>query len=229
MGLYSPTMNVYSANMRNSVPATDLTADELEDLLKSPKASAEFRILRATRRRLAITGLGVSIEEIAAEAGLGRSTVFRHFPSRDDLVARALTDSLTRFHAQVFDAINEVSDLDKWLLDVVATLHGSQIRAGRALWQLAASDDADLSAPIAQANRLRRDARKQLTRSIADVAWTKASGKGSAPQEIEMAFALAISSFAIHSLNVDYEVDESVSVASIASMLSAHLRERAAQ
>ena len=42
MGLYSPIMNVYSANMRNSVPATDLTADELEDLLKSPKASAEF-------------------------------------------------------------------------------------------------------------------------------------------------------------------------------------------
>lgn len=222
-------MNVYSLIMNTSGSPTDISADELENLLKNPRASAEFRILRATRRRLAISGLGVSIDEIATEAGLGRSTVFRHFPSRDALVARALTDSLSRFHAQVIDAINESADLHQWLLDVVTTLHGSQIRAGRAMWQLAASDDADLSAPIAQVNHLRRDSRKRLTISIADAAWARAGGTGSAPAEIELSFALAISSFAIHSLNIDYEVDEVDSVRSIASMLGAHLRARVAQ
>lgn len=229
MGLYSPIMNVYSTNMTISGQNTDISPEELENLLKNPKASAEFRILRATRRRLAVTGLGVSIEEIAAEAELGRSTVFRHFPSRDELVARALSESLARFHTQVDDAVNEDTNLDTWLLDVVTTLHGSQIRAGRAMWQLAASDDSELSAPIVRVNHIRRSSRQLLTISIAEVAWKKVGGNGPLPREIELAFALALSSFTVHSLNVDYEVDEAQSATAISSMLGAHLRECAAK
>lgn len=229
MGLYSPIVNVYSTNMTISGQNTDISPEELENLLKNPKASAEFRILRATRRRLAVTGLGVSIEEIAAEAELGRSTVFRHFPSRDELVARALSESLARFHTQVDDAVNEDTNLDTWLLDVVTTLHGSQIRAGRAMWQLAASDDSDLPASIVLVNHIRRSSRQKLTISIAEAAWKKVGGSGPLPRQIELAFALALSAFTVHSLNVDYEVDEAQSAIAIASMLGAHLRECAAK
>ena len=57
----------------------DLSADELENLLKDPRSTQEYRILRATRRLLAREGLGVSIDAIAVEAGLGRRTIFRYF------------------------------------------------------------------------------------------------------------------------------------------------------
>lgn len=207
--------------------STDLTADELESLLKDPKSGTEFRILRATRRLLAREGLGVSIDAIAVEAELGRRTVFRYFATRDDLIARALSDSLSRFHAQVDDALSESSDLDQWLVDVVTQLHGSQRRAGVALWQLAASDDNELSDPIARVNKHRRDMRQVLTRSTAQAAWTKAGGKGDAPRSIELAVALSISSFAVHSLNVDYAADDDESVKSVAAMLSAILTHEA--
>lgn len=208
---------------------TDLTADELENLLKDPKSGTEFRILRATRRLLAREGLGVSIDAIAVEAELGRRTIFRYFATRDDLIAQALSESLGRFHSQVADAISESSDLDQWLVDVVTQLHGSQRRAGVALWQLAASDDEDLSRPIARVNKHRRDTRRVLTQSIAQAAWNKAGGNGDAPRSIELAVALSISSFAVHSLNVDYKAGDDETVKSVAAMLSAILTKEVAQ
>lgn len=202
---------------------TDLTADELENLLKDPRSSTEFRILRATRRLLAREGLGVSIDAIAVEADLGRRTIFRHFATRDDLIARALSDSLGRFHTQVAEAISDSSDLDQWLVDVVTQLHSSQRSAGVALWQLAASSDKDLSSPIARVNKHRRDTRRLLTQSIAQAAWTKAGGNGKVPRSIELAVALSISSFAVQSLNVDYDAQDPETVTSTAGMLSAVL------
>lgn len=202
---------------------TDLTADELENLLKDPKSSTEFRILRATRRLLAREGLGVSIDAIAVEADLGRRTIFRHFATRDDLIARALSDSLGRFHTQVAEGISDSSDLDQWLVDVVTQLHGSQRNAGVALWQLAASSDKDLSSPIARVNKHRRDTRRLLTQSIAQAAWTKAGGNGDVPRSVELAVALSISSFAVQSLNVDYDAQDQETVMSTAAMLSAVL------
>lgn len=204
--------------------STDLTADELETLLKDPKSTTEFRILRATRRLLAREGLGVSVDAVAVEAELGRRTIFRHFATRDDLIARALSDSLGRFHSQVADAISESSDIDEWLVDVVTQLHGSQRRAGMALWQLSASNDDDLSPPIARVNKHRRESRQVLTNSIADTAWKKAGGNGTAPRSVELAVALSISSFAVHSLNVDYGAGDDETVASVAAMLSAILK-----
>lgn len=208
---------------------SDLTADELENLLKDPKSGTEFRILRATRRLLAREGLGVSIDAIAVEAELGRRTIFRYFATRDELIARALSDSLGRFHAQVADALSESSDLDHWLVDVVTQLHGSQRRAGVALWQLAASNDDDLSPPVARVNKHRRDSRQLLTRSIAQAAWKKAGGAGDAPRSIELSVALSISSFAIQSLNTDYGAGDEEAAAAIAAMLSAVLKKEASQ
>ena len=208
---------------------TELTADQLESLLKDPKSTTEFRILRATRRLLAREGLGISIDAVADEAGLGRRTVFRHFATRDELVARALSESLSRFHTQVADALSESTDFDQWLTDVVSKLLGSQSRAGAGLWQLAASNDEDLPEALAVVNRHRREARRSLTQSIARAAWNKVGGSGAVPRSVELAFALSISSFAIHSLDVDYESQSNESVAAVVEMLAATVRSAAAR
>ena len=199
---------------------SDLSSDQLDEMLKDSKSVTEFRILRATSRLLAREGLGISIDAIAVEAELGRRTIFRYFPSRDDLIARALSDSLSRFHAQVAEAISESSDVQQWLIEVVAQLHGSQRKAGAAFWQLTASNDAELPSAIAKVNKFRRKSRRDLTKSIAQTAWVKAGGHGDAPRSVGLAMALSISSFTVQSLSVDYQANDEESVEIIASMLS---------
>jgi AcrR family transcriptional regulator len=51
------------------------------------------RILRAGLSALRDVGANVSVEEIAACAGASRRTVFRYFPTRDDLIAAALAST----------------------------------------------------------------------------------------------------------------------------------------
>jgi AcrR family transcriptional regulator len=43
------------------------------------------RVLRAARDAFAASGYGVPLDEIAARAGVGPGTVYRHFPSKEDL------------------------------------------------------------------------------------------------------------------------------------------------
>ena len=45
------------------------------------------RVLRAARDAFAASGYGVPLDEIAARAGVGPGTVYRHFPSKEDLFA----------------------------------------------------------------------------------------------------------------------------------------------
>lgn len=200
-----------------------LSADDLGVILKNRKATAEFKILRATRSLLATTGLGVSMDAIALEAGISRRTLFRHFPVRDELVARALDESLRFFHGQVAETFTSTVDLREWLRSVVSALHSIQIGAGRGIWQLAASDDNELPAPIAAVNVARRQARHETTIVIAQEAWRRCGREGKVPREVEIMFALAFSSFAARSLNFDYGVSETESVHALAEMLAGYL------
>src|SRR5215213_1331505 len=52
------------------------------------------RVLNAAREVFAEQGLDASTNEIARRAGVGIATLFRRFPTRDDLVAAAFDDAL---------------------------------------------------------------------------------------------------------------------------------------
>lgn len=206
-----------------SSPNSALSADDLGRILKTRKATAEFRILHATRSLLAVAGLGVSMDAIAVEAGISRRTLFRHFPVRDELIARALDESLQFFHGQVTETFTETTDMREWLRSVVSALHSIQIGAGRGIWQLAASEDSELPAPIAAVNVKRRQSRHDTTKVIAQEAWRRCGRDGAVPREVEIMFALAFSSFAARSLNFDYGVTEEESVHALAELLAGYL------
>ena len=213
----------------NLADKPELDQAEMDRLLKDPKAAFEFRILRATRRLLAAKGLQISVDEIAEAAEVGRRTVFRHFDSRDELVARALDGSLDRFHAQVTENASIDMPLDEWLRNIVSALADSQLRAGAALWQLAATKDSDLPEPIAKVNKKRRTSRKRSTKEIASRAWSRAGGTGDAPVDVELAFAHAVSAFTVQSLNVDYGAKFEDAVEVVASQLHSFLTARIAR
>ena len=55
---------------------------------RAPRADAlrnREKVLRAAREAFAASGYGVPLDEIAALAGVGPGTVYRHFPSKEEL------------------------------------------------------------------------------------------------------------------------------------------------
>jgi AcrR family transcriptional regulator len=64
-------------------------------------------VLAAARKCLAEDGLDGPIENIARCAGVGVGTVYRHFPSKDDLVAALVRDRFERLAERTAQALDE--------------------------------------------------------------------------------------------------------------------------
>ncbi|WP_109526611.1 TetR/AcrR family transcriptional regulator [Nocardia aurea] len=69
------------------------------------------RVVEAARRTFAREGLSASMASVAREAGVGIATLFRRFPTRDDLIAAVFADRMDAYTAAVLDAL---SDTDPW-------------------------------------------------------------------------------------------------------------------
>ena len=96
------------------------------------RADAErnrLRLLAAARTVLAEHGLEASAEEIARVAGVGVGTLYRRFPTKDDLVAAAMDELQERVVAEVARASEHP---DPWealrgaLHALAAALHADQ-------------------------------------------------------------------------------------------------------
>lgn len=77
------------------------------------------RILRAARAAFAAHGIDVPMATIARRAGVGTATLYRRFPTRDDLVAEAFADQASAC-ADVID--HALADPDPWR-GFAASLH----------------------------------------------------------------------------------------------------------
>jgi AcrR family transcriptional regulator len=64
-------------------------------------------VLAAARELLAKDGLEGPIEEIARTAGVGIGTVYRHFPSKDALIAALVGDRFERLAERTREALEE--------------------------------------------------------------------------------------------------------------------------
>ena len=53
------------------------------------------KVLRAARDAFAASGFGVPVDEIAARAGVGPGTVYRHFPTKEALFEAVVTTRIT--------------------------------------------------------------------------------------------------------------------------------------
>ncbi|MCL2514599.1 MAG: TetR/AcrR family transcriptional regulator [Microbacteriaceae bacterium] len=77
------------------------------------------KIVKVAAEAFAEKGTGASLDDIACRAGVGPGTLYRHFPTRDALLAAALHDSL----GELADAARRLSveadagaALDEWIL-----------------------------------------------------------------------------------------------------------------
>lgn len=72
-------------------PGTDARRNPGERPLRADARRNREKVLRAAREAFAASGYGVPLDEIAARAGVGPGTVYRHFPAKDALFQAVVT------------------------------------------------------------------------------------------------------------------------------------------
>ena len=77
--------------------------------LRSDAARNRERILAAASELFAESGADLSVDEIARRAGVGHATVFRRFPTKEDLVLAMFEERLLEV-ARVAEAAEELED-----------------------------------------------------------------------------------------------------------------------
>jgi AcrR family transcriptional regulator len=83
----------------------------LPHVLRSDAQDNRDRVLEAARGLFAESGLGVTMRQIARRAGVGPATLYRRFPTKQDLVLEAFTDELGACSAIVREA---AADPEPW-------------------------------------------------------------------------------------------------------------------
>jgi AcrR family transcriptional regulator len=104
-----------------------------EQSARKPRVDAERnreRLLATAKAAFAKRGTGASLEEIARETGVGIGTLYRHFPTRDALVAavyRNETEQLAGAAKTLSATHRPLEALEMWLnsfVDYMATKRG---------------------------------------------------------------------------------------------------------
>jgi AcrR family transcriptional regulator len=102
---------------------------------RKPRADAKRnreRILKVAKQEFTRSGANASLEEIAKKAGVGPGTLYRHFPTREELlvaVYRSEMEKLAAAERTFADALPPVEALRAWLLLFVDAVETKQIIA----------------------------------------------------------------------------------------------------
>ena len=139
---------------------TDETkSDELSGLRADARRNRD-RVLKAATGHFASRGVNASLDEIARIAGVGAGTLYRHFPSREALLAATLQDRQTDLRAQA-QAAREIENADDALSAWLAALQ-DYLRTFNGLPEPVLSALKDRASPLA----LPCDALVQITREF---------------------------------------------------------------
>lgn len=100
--------------------------DDHTDQIRKPRADAvrnRDRVLEAAKVVFSAGGPEASLEAVAKRAGVGIGTLYRHFPTREDLfeaVYRREVEQLSELAEQLKNAKDPVDALRRWLRSNVA-------------------------------------------------------------------------------------------------------------
>jgi AcrR family transcriptional regulator len=166
-----------------------MTASLVPTLADEKRQATMTRILRSARLFVAEHGLNVTVEEIAEAAGVSRRTLFRHFPTRDQLVAAAISAGLERY-GELLPGYRG-GDWRAWLDELCRAMHRMNDSCGPGFWELATRHD--LPPVLSAVEEDRRRARRQVMTALAATLWSAASGPGRPPQTVKTAVYVHLS------------------------------------
>ena len=102
---------------------------------RRPRADAQRnreRILEVAKEAFARSGANTSLDDIAKQAGVGPGTLYRHFPTRDELLAavyRTEVEKLAAAERKFAETMPPIQALRAWMLLFVDYIAAKQIIA----------------------------------------------------------------------------------------------------
>ncbi len=106
-------------------------SDEMSEHPRRPRADAERnrrRLLDAAAAVFGERGLDVGVAEIAQRAGIGHGTLFRNFPTKEDLIAAIVVDQMNDAAARGRELL-EAPDAGGALFEFLEEMAGRQQQA----------------------------------------------------------------------------------------------------
>src|SRR5438045_1588163 len=129
----------------------------------APEQTSRDKILDAAERLFARRGYaGIGLSELAEVVGLGKSSLFHHFPSKAQLYAAVTTRILRRIEEHLVRSLakggDPVARLERWLDELVELLAANPTYARVLLRSLFEDDDLPGDLPDALEGRRAPDA-----------------------------------------------------------------------
>ncbi len=82
-------------------------------------------LLAVARQVIREQGVDASLRDIARRADVGIATLYRHFPTRDDLIAAIISDGIRRLNvraAELSQVKSPGESLEEWLADIAGRI-----------------------------------------------------------------------------------------------------------
>jgi AcrR family transcriptional regulator len=134
-------------------------------------------IVRAAQQGMREYGLDVTVDMIAALAEVDRRTVFRHFPTREDIMSAAFVAMHADYLRHVPPYAGE--DWQDWLVEVARWQHHTSAQVGRLLWDC---QTRHLSTRMAAVFAKEQQAHKDVWAMLVSTLWQAAGGAGAPPE-----------------------------------------------
>ncbi len=171
-------------------------------LLHEQRQVARDRIERAARRVLADKGIGATVEEVASEAGVSIRTVFRHYGTRDHMIATALRSQLLHY-SETLPRPADDATLESWLPDLLLEVHRVNAALGRAYWEMMAVGYT-LTGELGDVAAERLAGRNRFVDVVTRGAWRLAGNRSRPPAWLVDLFAIHLSTFTTRELLQDF-------------------------
>jgi AcrR family transcriptional regulator len=166
----------------NRLASTTVVVQADSSLADAKRRAASEHLLAATRQLVGARGLDVTMDEIAEASGVSRRTLFRHFETRERLIAASFASGMQRYGERL--PTYDGDDWHAWLRATCDAAHRMNASYGPGYWQL--TTRTDLPDELARVERRRRAARRAAMTRIADTLWRAAGHTSATPKALAL-------------------------------------------
>ena len=170
-------------------------------LAQAKHQAAADHILASARQLVLQNGLDATMDQLAEASGVSRRTLFRHFDTREKLLAAAFEAGITGYRSQLPSYGEFVGDAHRWLRATCESAHRMNATIGPGFFELASR--ADLPPDLAAAEQRRRYEFRGAMTDIAQVLWRAVGGAGDVPAALEITVTAHLSPHFTAALVVD--------------------------